>query len=394
MTISVSTDAIYSSRFLFPLLFVYPSFIATFLSFLFLLSIGLGMDVYVTPVYGFFSFLLATCISLLLGHVVLFCHRRTMRHDISNTVRSSKTSIINHGFEVRNENSPKRLSCGFQGLLLLAIVSTLGLLLRGFLQESFTFKIGGLAAMVDEDSSITSYSVLSLGLALPSSVESPQSLSIIFLQGTYFFFTVVTPILCLAFLTILMFVPMRLKWQRHFLVAAEIASSWSAIEVFLLSILAALFQISTFASFMIGDKCDAIEALAKNIFDEQDVDTVCFTVDASLESNCWFLLVGACLNAVLVSFCLNFVENAVEEKMEDSSNERQEQSPSDAMSSATDNGRTFAQQLFELTFIGRIMFTSIPNSYPASDEDVTALEEVLENEYALEEVLENEYSLQ
>jgi hypothetical protein len=339
----------------------------------------------VQPVYGFFSFLLATCISLLLGHVVLFCHRRTMRHDTSNAniVGSSKTSIINHGFEVRNENSPKRLSCVIQGLLLLAMVSTLGLLLRGFLQESFTFKIGGLAAMVDEDSSITSYSILSLGLALPSSVESPQSLSIIFLQGTYFFFTVVTPILCLTFLIILMFVPMRLKWQRHFLVAAEIACSWSAIEVFLLSILAALFQISTFASFMIGDKCDAIEVLAKNIFDEQDVDTVCFTVDASIGTNIWFLLVGTCLNFVLVSICLSFVENVVEEKMEDSSNERQEQSPSEAMSNATDSGRTFAQQLFELTFIGRIMFVSIPNSYSTSEEDGTALEEVLVNEQAM-----------
>jgi hypothetical protein len=85
----------------------------------------------------------------------------------------------------------------------------------------------------------------------------------------------------------------------------------------------------------------------------------------------------------LVSICLSFVENVVEEKMEDSSNERQEQSPSEAMSNATDSGRTFAQQLFELTFIGRIMFVSIPNSYSTSEEDGTALEEVLVNEQAM-----------
>ncbi|MGK3753190.1 MAG: hypothetical protein ACI8RD_005497, partial [Bacillariaceae sp.] len=35
------------------------------------------------------------------------------------------------------------------------------------------------------------------------------------------------------------------------------------------------------------------------------------------------------------------------------------------------------------TFIGRIMFVSIPNSYSTSEEDGTALEEVLVNEQAM-----------
>jgi len=336
-------------------------------------SDNLGMDVYVTPIYGFFSFLLATCISLLLGHAVLFFHRRNMQNDNANVVRSSKIPIVNHEFGVRNGNSPKRLSCVIRGLLLLAILSTLGLLLRGFLKESFTFEIGGIAGIaLDEDSVISSYSVVSLGLALPSSVESPQSLSIIFLQSIYFFFTVVTPVLCLAFLIILMFVPMRLKYQRYFLVAVEITRSWTAIEVFLLSILAALFQISTFASFMIGNKCESIDILAKKIFDEQDVNIVCFTVDASIESNCWFLVAGALLNSVLVSICLNFAENAVKEKTEDSFNERQQQSSSDATIYCW---TSLVQKLFDLPCINRIIFVNIPNSYPVTEEDVTTLED-------------------
>jgi len=296
-----------------------------------------------------------------------------MQNDNANVVRSSKISIINHDFEVRDGNSPKRFSYIIRGLLLLAILSTLGLLLRGFLEKSFTFEIGGIAGIaLDEDSVITSYSVISLGLALPSSVENPQSLSIILLQGAFFFFTVVTPILCLTFIMILLFVPMQLKWQRYFLVAVEITRSWTAIEVFLLSIVAALFQISTFASFMIGNKCDEIDILAKQIFDEEDVNIVCFTVDASIESNCWFLVAGALLNSVLVSICLNFAENAVKKKTEGPFNERQQQSSSDATIYCWTSP---VQKLFELPCIGQIIFINVPNSYPATEEDVTILED-------------------
>jgi len=338
-------------------------------------SENLSMDVYVTPEYGFFSFLVASCLSLILGHAALFYHRRIMEYGDANSGGSSKLSILNHEFKARNENSPKRLSRVVQALLLLTMVSTLGLLLCGFVKNCFTFEIGGLAGiMLGEDSSRTSYSVLSLGTALPSSVENPQSLSIVFLQAIYFFFTIVTPILCLMILILLMIIPMTLKWQRCCMVAAEIARSWSAIEVFLLSILAALLQISTFASFMIGDKCGEINMLAQEIFEEEDVETVCFTVDASVESNCWSLLVGTFLNSLLVSFCLRFTQNVLDERMEGPLNTEGERSSPDVMTSSTKQSRALVRQLIEFPFIGRILFVAISNSNSVSEEAVTPLE--------------------
>jgi len=337
---------------------------------------NLKLDVYVSPESGFFSFLVASCLSLILGHAVLFFHRKTMKHGDTSSGFFSKLSILNHEFQARNETSPKRLSRVVQAILLLTMVSTLGLLLCGFVTNCFTFEIGGLAGIVlGEDSSRTSYSVLSLGTALPKSVENPQSLSIIFLQAIYFFFTIVTPILCLIIMMLLMVIPMTLKWQRYCMVAAEIARSWSAIEVFLLSILAALLQISTFASFMIGDKCDVINMVAKDIFEKEDVETVCFTVDASVESNCWFLLVGTFFNSLLVSFCLRFAQTALDERMEGPLNAEGERSPSDAMTtSSTKQSRSFVQQLIEFPFIGRILFVAISNSNSVSEEAVTPLE--------------------
>ena len=345
---------------------------------------NLGIDVYVTPVYGFFSFLFATCLSLILGHAVLFFHRKTMQlHDDDGDIDdTTKTLMINHGFNTPDRNSRKRLSRFAQGLLLLFAIATMGFLLWGFFQESYTFEIGGLAGMMlGEDMSKSSYSVLSLGAALPSSVEDPQSQSIIFLQGTFFFFTMVTPILCLVLILVLLATPLTLKWQRYLLVAAEIANSWSAVEVFLLSILAALFQISTFASFMIGDKCDEINILAKKIFDERDTDTtVCFTVDASVESNCWYLLVGAVANIFLVSFCLGFAETAVEEKVEESYRRHEpSSSEEEAFPDTKRRNQTLIQKLLGIPLVSCILFASVPGSSSLAPEE-DAMPPPLENQ--------------
>jgi len=339
------------------------------------ISDNLGIDVYVTPVFGFFSFLFATCLSLMLGHAVLFFHRTTMQHHCGDNSILIKTSLLNHGFKMPNQSSFKRLSRFAQGILLLSLISTTGILIFGFLQESFTFEIGGLAGiLLGEDVSKTSYSVLSLGNALPSSVENPQSPSIVFLQGTFFFFTMVTPILCLVLILILMITPLTIKWQRYLLVAAEITNSWSAVEVFLLSILAALFQISTFASFMIGDKCDEINILAQKIFYD-DNDTVCFSVDASVESDCWYLLCGACANFVLVSFCLETAEAAVKEKEKNSDSDGEPSSDSEFSLTTTRPDQSFIHKLHGIPVVSCIMFALVSSSHVTEEEEEVSLME-------------------
>jgi hypothetical protein len=343
------------------------------------ISDNLSIDAYVTPVYGFFSFLFATCLSLVLGHTVLYFHRKSMQHHTEDSRSHAKTSILNHGFKVQNDNSHKRLSRIVQGLLLLFVISTMGILIWGFLLESYTFEIGGLAGIIlGEDVRRTSYSVLSLGAALPSSVEDPQSPSIMFLQGTFFFFTMATPILCLILIIVLMVMPLTLKSQKYLLVSAEIANSWSAIEVFLLSILAALFQISTFATFMIGDKCDEINILAKSVIGEDGTDAVCFTVDASVESNCWYLLVGALANFLLVSFCLGFAETALAERFEDSCGGQEPLSSSEIFRDTNICRQTLIQKLHGIPFISCIMFVPVPGSDPESEEGAMPLEDQLD----------------
>jgi hypothetical protein len=74
-----------------------------------------------------------------------------------------------------------------------------------------------------------------------------------------------------------------------------------------LSIVAALLQISTFASFIIGDRCDLINGLAKDLIRGDLIpneDAVYFRVEASVEPNCWYLVVMLLLISFIISMGL------------------------------------------------------------------------------------------
>eukprot|EP00546_Thalassionema_frauenfeldii_P017170 CAMPEP_0178897686 /NCGR_PEP_ID=MMETSP0786-20121207/1893_1 /TAXON_ID=186022 /ORGANISM="Thalassionema frauenfeldii, Strain CCMP 1798" /LENGTH=162 /DNA_ID=CAMNT_0020568281 /DNA_START=907 /DNA_END=1395 /DNA_ORIENTATION=+ len=110
---------------------------------------------------------------------------------------------------------------------------------------------------------------------------------------------------------------MKTKDQKVLLAATEVANSWSAIEVFALSVVAALFQLSIFASFIVGDKCDLInEIIADQLDKELSYDNTCFSVHAYVSWSAFCLVLGAAFNSFVVSTCLEMVQIAVEERVE------------------------------------------------------------------------------
>ncbi len=58
---------------------------------------------------------------------------------------------------------------------------------------------------------------------------------------------------------------MKRKTLNKLFVAAEILSAWSTVDVFVVSIVAALMEIRQFAQFMLGGHCDEINKILKVI---------------------------------------------------------------------------------------------------------------------------------
>jgi hypothetical protein len=280
-------------------------------SFRFHLALGESamVDVFVNPRFGFYGFLIATTFSLLAGHIELHMHRRSAPTD-SHCAR--RVSLFSHRYSCDGRKFV--FTSIFKGLLVGLMIITIGLLAVGSFKKTFTFEFGGLAGAVLGDDNQKSYSLISIGTSIPNSVEDFDGPGIMFLQVVYFFYATIMPFACLLALSILMVVPMKRSQQELWLTAAEVANAWSAIEVFLLSIVAALFEISTFASFIVGHKCDVVNKILADKFDDQlHGDDLCYSIKASVSPDVWFLIIGVILNSAIVSTLLRMTQRMVDE---------------------------------------------------------------------------------
>ena len=310
------------------------------------------LDVFVNPGFGFYSFLLASTISLIAGHVILYFHRQSLVRVQSSD--ETRESLCRHEFDDKS-GTKRRMTCFFAVAIVLIILLAVVFLSIGMTKKSFIFQVGGLAGKMLGDDRTKSYSLLTLGTSLPQSAEEP-SFGMTCLQVAYFFYSVIMPFSCLAAIMVLFLWPMTYRWQTRILAVAEIANAWSAVEVFALSILASLMELSTFATFIVGDKCNVINAFLANHFDDElNGDDTCYTVTCSVASSVWFLICGAVLNSWIVSFMLKVAHHAISEQRQ-----RQESEEDKEVLAAHDNSvasRDLVSILMQSKLLGGVLFT-------------------------------------
>ncbi|GAX11649.1 hypothetical protein FisN_7Lh008 [Fistulifera solaris] len=296
---------------------------------------SLALDVYVTPLFGFYGFLLATALSLIAGHLLVYYHRR-VRLSHKGASSNETETLINHRYFI--EGHKLRLSQNFCICVASTITLTLFLLGLGMTRKCFHFEFDGLGGIVLGEKRRKSYSLLSLGSSLANSVENSDGAGIFLLRCAYYFYAAFTPFATLLFLATFIAVPMTTHGQLALITLAEIANAWSAVEVFALSIVAALLQISTFSTFMIGNRCDLLHKILEDQSEAQ-IDS-CFSVNASVSWDSAFLLVAVLLNSACVAVVLRLAHLAIDERLEQVIDNDDNAPPEMGQS-----GRTFAERL-------------------------------------------------
>jgi hypothetical protein len=317
-----------------------------------MLGDALAIDVLVDSELGFYFFLGATMLSLSMGHLVLACHRHASAASI--VLPGGPTQALSHhafvlgtvelgdatnvdelqnwklvtpqreadgsvtylyaGHAYRSDFDPLqdarsslvlRARCSHVGRVVTTVLLllSLGLLVWGSTADTCGFHIKGLAGLILGDQSTKFYSVVSLGLALPHTTRDPGSLGIKWIQLVYFCFALVIPIAFLLIALYMFHARLTLQSLRRWFVLSEVANAWAASDVFVLAIVSALLQISTFAQFLVGNKCDLINAIAAGFFAPYlDGDDVCLDVTAELCRGSAILFVSA-----VVYFCIGRV---------------------------------------------------------------------------------------
>ena len=330
---------------------------------------GIEIIVYVVPEWGFYAFLLATMTSLGLGHLVLACHRLVTEPKVPSDEYSAE-AVMNHTFSVQiceknavlssfdtnetlsssghredgsawQERKVVFTSCGKFVVILTLALSILAVVVGSF-KDSFQFEFRGLTGyLMDPDDRIVPYGLVSIGEVLPSASGSPKDFGIRWIQASYFAFGLGMPLAFLTALLVLWVTPLTLRVQKFCVVITEVLNAWNALDVFVISIVAALLEIQQFASFIVGDSCDLINEILKETMDsELNGDDKCFDVVATLKQSAMYLYLSSFLLVVVGLIVLRTFHRAVSERVD----AFQRQQLADEFSCLSDGQRSCAEK--------------------------------------------------
>jgi Paraquat-inducible protein A len=104
------------------------------------------------------------------------------------------------------------------------------------------------------------------------------------------------------------FVPMTGRKRRHVAITVETLQAWQYMEVYVISVIVATWQLGPISTFMINGYCESFQETFDllsyfGILEAEDAQ--CFRVDASIESGAYILVAAAILLALLNTFVMN-----------------------------------------------------------------------------------------
>ena len=260
------------------------------------------LQIYVAPQKGFYLFVLAAVLSLILGHVAVYANR---------------VAIMGGGTRARprryNHFPPSPIGDEFtqpiSGRIAekAIIAATAGLLLSSFFVKIVHFQIEGLAGLLLGHQSSREYAAETLSSTLMSirwpGQTAAAAVGLIVVGGLLLVFILVMPLLQLSIFFALTRENLSMRNTRKLLFVSEVCGSWSSLDVFAASIAASVLQIESFSKFIVGRKCDLVNRFIRSYLGGLVKEQTCFLVEASLKP------AGAALlgTATIVTFGVGLV---------------------------------------------------------------------------------------
>eukprot|EP00854_Cymbomonas_tetramitiformis_P002841 gene2841-3639_t len=179
--------------------------------------------------------------------------------------------------------------------------------------DVFIFHFKGWIGLVLGSGKDAGHSLLSVAASIPRCSGTPTDAGVLMIKGIYLVLSFVMPLMQVLGLLVLWLVPLSLRGQRHVFFVVEMINAWGALDVFIVSIIAAVVEIKQFAGFIIGDMCDAINAIDEEYLSMlfPDGDYSCFDVNTELTSACYGLLLTSLLNGLLSQIISRSCEQAL-----------------------------------------------------------------------------------
>lgn len=296
-----------------------------------------SVQMMVVPLWGLYANMLAQIISQISSHLIIHYHRKAI--DLAALAQQTEWGVEpshnegdpdvlrNHQFKLDYEASTKyaELRKGVSSTLTVMVFSFIILVICGCSVSSFSIETVGLLGLAVESmnefkDAIVHYSVFNLAnmmmeqaryLDTPSNYLGLGTLSSLLVLTVF-----IVPIAQAITLLVEWFKPMnRIQRHRNF-VTNEVLSAWQYMEVYVLSVVIAAWQLGGVSEYMINAYCESLQSIFNTlsfygILNESDAQ--CFRVNASVEQATYILVAAS----VVLSFANHFVMSASSQRERD-----------------------------------------------------------------------------
>jgi len=296
-----------------------------------------SINMLVVPLWGLYANMLAQFVAQISSHVIIHYHRKTAMAAVHSqeidwdivpaNLDNSPEILRAHMFKLDYEASSKHATVrsGFNWILSAALLSFVVLVICGCALPSFGIEVLGLVGLVVEsgnqfEQAQASFSVFGLATMIMDQARYLNTASDLVGLGTLASLLVITvflvPLAQAASLLAQWFAPMTKKQRMRNTVLNEILDAWQYMEVYVLAIIIAAWQLGGVSEYMINAYCDPLKSTFTSLsyygILSQD-DAQCFRVDATVESASWILVTASLILCILN----HFIVGALSQKVQD-----------------------------------------------------------------------------
>jgi len=296
-----------------------------------------SINMMVIPLWGLYANMLAQFVAQISSHVIIHYHRQTVNaasdaqeeewnvqpSNLGNDPEKLRMHKFTLDYEASDERAVVRKSVHW--VLAMGLASLVVLVIVGCVLSSFGIEVLGLVGLVVEsgnefEEAQTHYSVFNLAGMIMEQARYLNTASDLVGLGTLSSLLVITvfivPLAQTASLCVQWFVPMTKKQRSKNTALNEILSAWQYMEVYVLSIIIAAWQLGGVSEYMVNVYCGSLRGTFTSmayygILKEEDAQ--CFSVQATVESASWILVAAS-----IILFMINhFVVGASNQKTQD-----------------------------------------------------------------------------
>lgn len=239
--------------------------------------------------WGIFSFCIGVVISHTLSHVMMFIHHHSQKRMLAYKF-DTKPVTLSSVARIRH----RKLTIPGQTAIGATILVALGFTVASMLLHTFKFTFSGLVGMMlPPQKRVVEFSLMEAGAYIPSILDDISvggRIGEYFVVIVYYAFAMVVPILRMISILVLWTVPLTAGQKQTMYTTTSVLGTWSALDVFIVSVIASVMEIGNLTSGIMGETCNSMR-------DQLGVE--CLRLDAKLLTGSWVMILAVVFGLIV-----------------------------------------------------------------------------------------------